>query len=89
MKTVTTTSIETATSEVKFGYWDETKQEFTPITAENIAEVAITLKCSPSLLNAIRETVDWLTTAVSYDQIDIWKRLDALEKEIKSVRAKM
>lgn len=86
MKTEIYVTMTTQTQETIFGYWDTETEDFVPIEAEaseeELAEFAEWLKTSPRLLEAIVMTIDNFKTNVSGDLLDIWERLDRLEKKV-------
>jgi hypothetical protein len=81
MRTVTTVRIVTETRELSFGFWDSENEQFVPVDDNNIDTVATTLNCSRELLGALVMLVESITLTIGKDLIDIWRRLDAMQKD--------
>lgn len=86
MRTEIKKAIITHTQGLKFGYWDERREEFIPI---NLAlddlekeKVAKVLKTSTELLEALITTFGDYTDTITVDLLDIWQRLDVLDERL-------
>jgi hypothetical protein len=72
----TKTIIEANSDNFNFGDWDEETDEFTPIEADNLEEMAEKLQCTPELLDLIRDNFYCLQGDLLEDLKDIWKKLE-------------
>lgn len=83
MRTITEVKITAEVEGIRLGYWDEAKQEFIEVNLTNeetINEAAKALDCSPRLIDAIATSFNTLAEATHTDMLDIWARLDKMEK---------
>ena len=68
----------------RMGYWDEQADEWIPFTdtEDGTSAAAIALGCTPDLITALQMSMGELKDRAHSDLVDIWKRLDKLEKII-------
>jgi hypothetical protein len=81
MKTQITKKIITETELAEFGYWDSDAEKFVKITPNNLNEISVDLAVPPMYLEMLMFLFVDLRERVQEDLLDIWKRLDSLEKE--------
>ena len=83
MKTEVKVRIITNADRITFGYWDADKEEWLePKSADEIAEAAEELGCSPALVEALMLSAETTADAIGSDLRDIWKRLDTIEARL-------
>ena len=77
----TSKRIDCETERIRFGYFDEEKQEWIDLDSiEEIEKFAKRKDFRTELGNALNELTEMIIECVGSDLRDIWKRLDKLER---------
>jgi len=77
MNTEVKTTITARLDEVALFYWDPEIEEAIDVDGRNLREMAAEFKCSPELLEALVNFVDYLKDMLGADLRDIWEKLEA------------
>lgn len=81
MRTVTIVRVDSEIEKLQLGWWNDEKEEFTPIEGPtDFEEAATILGCSEKMLESLDMLVDYLKELIGKDLRDIWERLDTLER---------
>lgn len=85
MKTEIKTTYYSSLGSWRIGYWSEKDEKWKPFTdtSSDTDAAAIALGCAPDLITALQMSMEELKDRAHSDLVDIWKRLDVLEKAIK------
>jgi len=80
-KTIIESTIDCATDNLRFGYWDEQERWVELVYAAGGEAVASQkLQCSEELVLALVGTITAMKGRIGADLRSIWKRLDELDK---------
>lgn len=86
MQTNIQISITAEVEGIRFGYWNDTADNFIevdPADSDSLGAASKSLGCSVELVEAIATSLNTLSEAIHRDFLDIWNRLDEMEKRIK------